>query len=581
MDYTKTKKLNILLISLTLIAFIFSAVIFGINNRTAYAGKSRVEIVSDASFDEEISRNKWFINGKVRHESDPQTEKGIIVFDSASAASARIISLERADELFSGETLNECLNGVVSLQISRLNGEFYIVFGLEYAFSALGTGNCSAISFYNQNDKIAVSVINIEGKNADNQLNKTVVRDIGTTFDYNETITVSLNIKTVAGASSANSGKIGLDVNGTNYLNYDNDTLCYSEGYFGFAQSAVSEVKITSANVYSASYDSPTTINVDENFDNNEFDAARLFTNNNDSASAGFYTPEGVSCEDGVLKFNNITQFGFMSTCSQFSNFEMTFDVPHLQRKFEYDDYGNVKVSASGFFGIAIGAPLKDNSHYAITQSVFMYSAATGYVDGNPKAMSVMLLENFKTVNSASITVNNDADNNFWSLQNAYDIYGKEKTMNMKVSMIDGVLNWSFKWAGEQDNKYRTIIQYDLGYTPLGYVQIHGQGANSLDVVRNDSLSCSNFWLDNIKVVNRDENPNIEEPEYLSSRIATDEDYDYIDTWNYRRKTIEAIEDDGNSGCGSDVSADGTLIIGMVLLTAFAAVIARRRKNEK
>ena len=578
MDYTKTKKLNILLIALALIAFIFGGVFFGINNKTAYAGKSRVEIATDASFDEEISRSKWYVNGKVQHEIDSETDKGVIVFNSASAASARIISLEPAEELVGVEALNECANGRVSLKISQLNGEFYIVFGLEYSFSALGTGNCSAISFYGQNDKIAVRVINIEGKDNSNQLNKTVIQDIAATFDYNETITVSFDIKTVAGADSAKKGKIGLALNGENYLNYDNALPCYAEGYFGFAQSAVSGVRITSVNVYSSSYDSPTTFNVDENFDDGEFDASRLFTNNNDSSAAGYYTPEGVACEGGVLKFNNITQFGFMSTCSEFSNFEMIFDVPHLQRKFEYDDYGNVNASASSFLGIAIGAPLKNNSHYAITQSVFVYFAAKGYVDGNPVGMSVVLLENFKTVYST--VVNNDADNNFWSLQKAYDIYGKEKSMTMKVSMIDGALNVSFKWAGETDNKYRTLITYDLGYTPLGFIQIHGQGSNSLDVVRNDSLPCSNFWLDNITIVNKDINPKTEEPEFVSSLIATGEDFDYIDTWDYRRKTIEAVEDE-DGGCGSEVGADGALIIGLTLLAACSAVIVRRRKNEK
>ena len=442
MKELKTDKYILLVVLIAAVAFLLSAVLLAPTEKVAYAGASRVEIATDASFDEEISIGKWNVSGKVRHGIDGTTGKGVIEFDPTSSATTRIVSIVRADAMTGYGELNDCINGSISLTVSELKGEFYIVFGLGFSFSAVGQGNCSAIAFYEKDGDIAVKVINIQGKDANGDLNKTTIKESDATFSYDERITVDFNAKTIDGESGAN---------GRQYLNYDNDILCYAEGYFGFAQSAGSGVIITSANVYSATYDSPVTINVDEDFEGGEFDAARLFTNNNDSSAAGFYTPEGVSCEDGVLKFNNITQFGFVSTCSKFSNFEMTFDMPHLQREFVYDADGKVLLCASNFFGISIGAPLINNSHFAITQAVFLYFHVSGYVDGKPTGLSCALFDNYQLRTSKRFA--DDADNNFWSVKNAYDSYGREKAVNMKITMTDGSLVCSFKWAGENSSK--------------------------------------------------------------------------------------------------------------------------------
>ncbi|MBP5467307.1 MAG: hypothetical protein J6Y43_07090, partial [Clostridia bacterium] len=460
-----------------------------------------------------------------------------------------------------GQGLDDCLSGGVSLTVSALNGEFYVVFGLEEAFYGVGQGNCSAICFYDNGGNIAVKVANMEGET------ETAVKTLSAVLGYGDGITLSFTVKA--------DGKISLSVNGTNYVNFDNTTACYAAGYFGFAQSAGSAVRITSANVYSAVYDSPVNAQVDETFDDGEFDASRIFTDNNESA-VGYYTPEGVSCEDGVLKFNNITSYGFVSTCYEFSNFLMTFDIPHLQREFVRDGNGNVIVPASNFLGVSVGAPQKNVAHYAITQAVFFYFMPV-YANGRTTGMTVVVLDNYKIVSQRGI----EGENDFFSADNAYDIFGKEKTINMKVEMLDGVLSCCFKWANENESKFRVLLSVDLGYTPLGYVQIHGQGYNASDIVKNDSLPCSNFWIDNLKVANRDADPKTENPEYLSNLMQRGEDYDYIDTWNYRIKTVEAVDADGGSGCGSGIGAGGASFIAAVALAWATAFRVRRKKNEK
>ena len=555
----KIKRNIFVIISVLLFAFAAVAVTLSAGGNVAYAGVSKVEVASDKMFAEEISGQKWYVRGNVGHEYDQATGKGAIVFDKdTSGSSTRIISTAFADDL-SEKGLDDCLSGSVSLTISALKGEFYIVFGLKEAFYSVGQDNCSAISFSDNGGRIAIKAVNIE------RTDKTVIKNLSVSLAYGGNITLNFTVKA--------DGKLSLSVNGTNYINYDNAVPCYAKGYFGFAQSAGSSVRITAANVISACYDQPENAEVNETFDDG-FDASRIFVNNNDSLS-GYYMPEGISCEDGVLKFNNITSFGFVSTCHEFSNFSLSFDIPHLQREFEYDEDGNVTVPASNFLGVSVGAPLMNASHYAITEAVFMYFSPI-YVNGKESRVSCVLLDNYKVL--TQILLEGDLD--FWSADKAYDVYGKEKTVNMKVEMCDGVLNCSFKWAGESDSKYRTLLNYDFGYTPLGYVQIHGQGYAASEIIKNGSLTCSNFWIDNLKVVNTDAAPRTFETDYVSNKMERGSDYNYIDTWNNRIKTVEAVEinDGGSSGCGSNIGAGMTAAIAFIGSAIFAA---RRKRNEK
>ena len=525
----------------------------------AHAGVSRVKVASDDMFAEEISDRAWYVRGNIGHEYNAATGKGAIVFnENSTGGSARIISTAFADDL-SDKGLYDCLSGSVTLNITALNGEFYVVFGLKEAFYSVGQDNCSAISFSASSGKIAVSVLNIE-KTA-----KTVVKALPAPYSFGSDITLDFTVKA--------DGKVSLSVNGTNHMNCDNAVPCYSKGYFGFAQSAASGVKILSANVVSASYDSPENAEVNETFEDG-FDASRIFVNNND-AVAGYYSPEGMSCENGVLKFNNITSYGFVSTCYEFSNFALSFNIPHLQRAFEYDGEGKVVTPASNFFGVSVGAPLMNASHYAITEAVFMYFTPL-YAGGKEKSLYLVLLDNYNVL--AQIALEGELD--FWAEENAYDIYGEEKTVNMKVEMTDGVLTCSFKWENEGENRYRTLISYDLGYTPLGYVQIHGQGYTASDILKNDSLPCSNFHIDNLKVINTDASPKTIQPEYVDNRMERGRDYDYIDAWNNRIKTVEAFETEEKnaSGCGG-FSGAGVFV--SAALMGISAFTVRRKKDEK
>lgn len=550
------KRIHIICLLVIFSSFMLFGIISINNGKIAKAGVSRIIVASDESFREEISVQKWYIKGTVKHEHDKEKNKGTIIFEEESGSSTRIISTAFAADLRE-KGLEDCLNGSVTLNISKLKGNFYMVFGLDEAFYGVDQGECSAISFSDNSGNIKVSVVNIAGNNI-----KTV-KNITDTITYRSDITLDFIVK--------GSGKIYLSINGINYINYDNNTICDSEGYFGFAQSKGSGVRITSANVYSQVYDNPENANVNETFDDDSFDASRLYVSNNEIAN-GYYTPEGMICEDGVLKFSNITSYGFVSTNYEFSNFEMNFDITHLEREFKYDEEGNVLVPGSNFIGISVGSPTRDIFQYGITQAVFFYFAPI-YQNGKLSSLYVVGLDNYKIIYEKKIS--ND-DDNFWNVKNAYDYYGREKIINMKVDMIDGILSCSFKWEGESQSRYRTLYTYDLGYTPLGYIQIHGQGFSGGEIVENSNLPCTNVWIDNIRIVNRDEGGRSIEPSYISSKIDFDEDFDYLDTWNYRRNTIEGVDE----GCESSIRKELLFAIFIPILVG-VLVNKRRRSYEK
>ena len=76
----------------------------------------------------------------------------------------------------------------------------------------------------------------------------------------------------------------------------------------------------------------------------------------------------------------------------------------------------------------------------------------------------------------------------------------------------------SLKWKNE--NEYTTIASYTTGgKTPLGYIHIWAHGP-------------SNFALDNIKILNKDKNPNLADPKFCSSVINKPADFNYQETGN-------------------------------------------------
>ena len=484
---------------------------------TANAGKSEQKVITEEMYKEELSNQKWYFT------RDIAQEEGKIVFkkDITNAAS-KIVSVILANDL-RAMGIETCINGTLKVKVTEaLSGEFYIGFGLDRPYSEVNSA--SAICLYANGDAVGLKVQNFAGDNAG------VVYTAPTTYAYGEEIVIDFDVLSV--------GSMYLAVNETTLLNYDNATAVETNGYFGFGQSAASSVEIYDAEIRAATYDTPTNSDFTETFSDG-FNASLLYS---EGSNSGYYTPEKVVCEDGVLKFTNVTVTGYISTRYEYSNFSMTYDIPHIQRQAELDDEGIVRTPATNWMGVSIGcASVKTTSAVAVAQSLFFFMMPV-YVEGRAVSMSCTLLNNYKTLKTTSVS----GENNFFAVENGLDSEGKERGVNLKVEMIDGVLQVFMKYEGESVNRYVKIFDYDLGYTPLGYVQIWGYGDAFTYVQQNiaegkESL-CANYWIDNLKIENKDQQAKLIEVGFTSSKFPEQTDFVYVDQWDNRAETLFSAE---------------------------------------
>lgn len=522
---------------------------------TASAGKSEQQVVTEEMYKEQLSKQKWEYTRDISH------AEGKIIFEkSKTGKESQIVSTILASDLRE-MGIDTCVNGQLTVKVTDvLEGEFYIAFGLSRPYSE--TNTASAICLYDVGGEIGVKVENFAGDNIGTVYTST------TTYAYGTELTIDFDVYSV--------GSMELSVNGDAMLNHDNAKSVFTNGYFGFGQSAASSVEIYNAEIRAATYDTPTNSNFTETFSDG-FNSALLYS---EGGSGGYYSPQSVACENGVLKFNNVTAIGYISTRQEYSNFTMTYDVPHIQRQAVLDDEGNVITPATNWMGISIGcSSVVTNSSVAVAQSLFFFMMPT-YQNGTSIGMTCTLLNNYKQLKSTSIS----GDKNFFAVENGIDGEGKERTVNLKIEMKDGVLQIFAKYKGESVNRYQKLFEYDLGYTPLGYVQIWGYG-DDFNYVQNNmdkglDSYCANFWIDNLKMENTDANANLVEVNFVSSKFPEQEDYVYVDRWNNRMETLYEADppvEEEKKGCKSTASIGAASL----LLLAGGALMKKKGGKEE
>ena len=523
----------------------------GLSTTIASAGRSEQQVVTENMYEDELSNQKWYMTRDISH------EQGKIVFDAEKTnAGSKIVSVVLANDLREMD-IDTCISGTITVKVNEaLTGEFYIGFGLDRPYSAVNSA--SAICLYDENGTIGIKVENFKGESIG------TVYTAETTYAYSEELVIDFDI--------FSAGSMYLSVNSTTLLNHDNEKTVYANGYFGFGQSASSSVEIYNAEVRAATYDTPTNTNFTETFDDG-FNSAILYS---EGGANGYFTPESVVCEDGVLKFNNVTTTGYVSTKQEYSNFTMTYDIPHIQREAVVDEQGNVITPATNWMGISIGCPaIKTTSSVAVVQSLFFYMMPV-YSGGNAISYTCVLLNNYSIVKTASVS----GEKNFFALENGLDGDGNERTVNLKVQMLDGVLQVFVKYSGEPENRYGKVFEYNLGYTPMGFVQIWGYG-DDFNYVQNNMANgkdsyCANFWIDNLSIENTDKNAKLVEVNFQSSKFPAQDDFLYVDEWDNRAETLFTADPPEKSGCSSSLT-----VLPIASLTLLGAVYMLFKGGKK
>ena len=521
------------------LALCTSPIVGTLSKTVASAGRSEQKIVTEDMYDSELFNQKWYKTRDIEHET------GKIIFrKDKTSEESKIVSVILANDLRE-MNIETCISGRLSVKVNEaLDGEFYIGFGLSRPYSEVNTA--SAICLFDADGAIGVKVENFDGDDMG------VVYTAPTSYAYGEELSIEFDV--------FSAGSFSLCVNGESLVNHDTEKKVFSEGYFGFGQSAGSSVEIYDAEVRAATYDRPTNSNINETFSDG-FNSALLYS---EGGNSGYYTPEKVVCEDGVLKFTNVTVTGYISTTKEFSNFTMSYDIPHIQRVAERDEEGTIITPATNWIGVSIGCPaIKTNSSVAVAKSLFFYMMPV-YVNGDAISFACVLLNNYSILKQTSIS----NEYNFFATKNGVDGEGNERTVNLKVEMLDGKLQVLVKYDNEPNNRYYKVMDYDLGYTPQGFVQIWGYG-DDFNYVQNNMDNgresyCANYWIDNLIIENKDENPNLVEAGFTSSKFPQQDDFLYVDEWDNRAETLFATDaPKEKGGCGSSIGIGSCMMLAL------------------
>ncbi len=522
------------------------------------AGRSNVIVMDSSFFEDELSVSYFYLDGA----EGVAAQNGSLVFTENTTSSTYINSLRRVDVL-EDIGVDDCLTGDITFLLTSLpeGVRFGVAFGLERAYSRPQTGNSTFIYIENNAGDYRIAVDIYENGSARRAASQSVSDAVGRELN----VTFSADIRG------------GLTVTLNNAAIYDDaQASCNPGGYVGFACTGTVQASVTDAEIGSLAYDSPENAgDIEADFDDGEFNA-NVWTS---KGHIGYLQPSSIRIEDGELKFENASE-GIFSTLHAYSNFRLEFDITDIQREPDYDDNGNLIHPVSSWIGVAFGRANSEMlSGEAINQTPFLRFEPT-YPNYITPAPSTNLILNSYGVGVATAPM--VKENNIWDAETV-----GERAVNIKITMIDGVLTVDMKYSDESE--FRRLMQYDFGYTPQGCIQLWSMGNASfsqLEDTSDEKMMQGNFSLDNIKIFNLDEPKTTIEVEYRSNIPDIPADYEYEDTWKDDYLLGNRLEGQGETevidgdaaGCAGSVNA-GAAAAAIPALAALFGLLKKRRGN--
>ncbi len=490
---------------------------------TARAGSSKTTI-DDSSFAEKINNTVWN-----NPSGDVISQDGKLIFPAESTSDTRLISKTAVSK---SEVTDDMLYAAFQVDAAQIpEGEAFIfACGLRSIESLPGEkGNIELALTNNGGIQAGVSVY--EASDAPMVLAQPIAFS-GSSFAVELTLTASQNLT--------------VKVNGS--LLYDGKIAVTGEGRVGFLQSGGCQAEISGVKIEIFSYNTPENANVSENFDNGTMDTSLLGCAM--IKDFGYY-PCRISVDqyDGndVMLFKN-SGLGYIGTKYQYSNFELTFDIPYIQRTEVYSEDFELLTPKSSWFGISFGDEYMEATWYDYDyKSPYMV-----YFD--EWSQIIDFKNNFKILASLGQT------------DHAFFAEGEDRGFSVKFSVIDAQVEIGIKWLEEEN--FTTVCKYAIanGQTPTGYIHIWGSEPN-------------NFAIDNIVITNKDLNAQLVETEYKAGTVTVPADYAY-ESAQLVFKDIEPVSDEPETGfnwywlipCAGGVS---------VLCILSSLVIAKNRKKKE
>lgn len=500
----------------------------GIFSITAFAGRRDI-VIDNSSFAEKIDTGLWS-----NADEDVSVKNGTLIFPKDSSEETRLITTGFARK---NERLTDLFNASLNLKMTTLpkGQKFIFAFGLQSPEAYPGNNGNVEIAFTNQGGiYAAVSAYSNGGK--ETVLAKPIYCG-------------AMNTNIAVQAQLTIDGKLTLQVAGK--------TLCKGatlpvsgEGHLGFLQTGDCGATVSQVNIRISQYEAPENPNIDENFDSGTVNTA-VFASK--TAIASRYYPQSLSVQE--YKGNNVLMFqrtnvAYIGTRYQYSNFEMTFDVPYMHRSDIRDENGTVIDPKCNNLLISFGG---DNINY----SDYGYTNATDYIN---------FLSNSQISGSHGEHVTKDDDYLLFSSSISDD-----KGFSVKLSVIDAVVTVGVKWMEEA--QYKDVLTYTIADgTPTGYIHIWSSGVG-------------NFAIDNLKITNKDVKPQLITVEYKCDTFDRPADFAYEEEEMVFREEKPQADD-------TDKAVNGWKDYKMILYTAIEGVIIlgisfavgeilRRKKNKQ
>ena len=485
------------------------------------AGSS--EILLDG---ETLSTSAW-----TNPEKDVVVEEQKLVFPEESTDYTRFIAKSpvKLEELSS---ILVSMSATVKFNKLPQGKSFILAFGLSSIESIAGEAGNIEVAFTNDSGvKAGITVYNEDG----------TAQVIATS----KSCGISLNKAASIEAVITTDQKIQLTVNGNTVCS---ETIPVSgEGRFGFLQTGECAAEVSNIELVHYKYDRPENTNVSEGFDLEDATGSEMTVQEitkatldsvveirTESVQMDSWMGQYVTEYNGnqVLMHVN-TGCAYIGTRYQYSNFEMTFDVPYVGVEKEYNEDGTAKKLGFDKLMVTLGGEQVDWQYpkWDLFAETVVLENGTAYSNSNREANHAILEKNPFT---------------------------EGKPFSMQVKMVDSILTIGMKWL-EEDN-FQTVLQYKLrGGTPTGHLHIWAPQA-------------ANFAIDNLKITNLDENPKVIETEYISGKIQVPEG-------KAPEKLERVYADKKQEGPNWYLLIPVTAGVGVSAL-AITALILRRKKKE-
>lgn len=447
--------------------FLIMALMIGVGSlfpaTKAEAGK-KVTILDSSTLED---TSYWYCP-----EKDVVTQDGKLIFTEDSADYTKFISRLSLNANQNSEEF-VVVEGQVKFNKIPQGQSFVIALGVKEMEPSLGDAENVEVTFTNHGGiKFSVNAYDADGNQTVVCASKNSGISVGRNANIRIAITKDSTLKVAINGSSVCSGK--LPVSGG--------------GKVAFLQTGGCAAEISNLTIKGYEYDRPENTNVSEDFEKG-IDISKIDLANTYEVGGNLMAPGRVVVEE--YKGNNVLMMVnaggyYFTTKYQYSNFEMTFDVPYAQmsRDMLYDDGTGYFYS----FGVLFGVSSDANASWTGTDAV------EGVLFERSGKVSSVKTKGFEKVAEAHP-------------------FGKEfQPFTVKLSVVDGNVTVGIKWVTEKD--YEILGNYVLdGGSPTGYIRFA-------------IPDIGNMAIDNLKITNLDENPSLIETEYKNG-IETFEDAKY------------------------------------------------------